>query len=220
MYHNGFLIKCWFKDWESFWTFSLPRNSWAGPPLCSGHAGSCQNWHSLFWTLSKLRWTEGDSDQDHVAVSVLWLTPKHSHFWCRSSHALVLIEIYLNNTMLLQPFWGLIQCPLRWDNAHWFQWAVNYILYFRLKSSFLCSSLSLSHGLNLHFPPNHKFCSQCTSLEWIILVLKSSTHSQPLRTPSQSVFIALSALSVSLIKTDISYFSCNIPNQLFIIHTE
>lgn len=136
MYHFGFLIKCSFRDWESFWTFSLPRNSWAGPPPCSGHAGPCQNCHGFFWTLTKLRWTEGDSGQDHVAVAVLWLTPKHSRFEHRSSHALVLMEICLNNIMLLQPFWGLIQSPLRWDNAHWFQWAVNYTFYFRLKSSF------------------------------------------------------------------------------------
>lgn len=134
MYHFGFLIKCSFKGWESFWTVSLPRNSWAGPPRCSGRAGPRQNCHGFFWTPSKPRWTEGDPDQDPVAV--LWLTPKHSHFECHSSHALVLMEICLNNIMLLQPFWGLIQSPLRWDNAHWFQWAVNYTFYFRLKSSF------------------------------------------------------------------------------------
>ena len=106
------------------WTTSVLWPCWVLPE---------QAWSNL----SKLRWTEGDSDKDHVAATVLWLTPKHSHFEHRSSHALVLMEICLNNTMLLQPFWGLIQCPLRWDNAHWFQWAVNYILYFWLKSSFI-----------------------------------------------------------------------------------
>lgn len=218
MYHFGFLIIFSFKAWESFWPFSAPRNSWVGPPLCSVHAGSCQNWHGLLWTLSKLRSTEGDSDQDHEAVAVLWLTLKHSHFEHHSSLTLLLMEICLTNTVVLQPFWGLIQCPLRWDNAHWFQWAVNYILYFWLKNSFNVLP-SLYRRVSLRISPSP---SKLQILQPVhILQLDSCSEEQhPQQPPSQSLFITPPALSLSLIKTGTSHFSSNIPNQLLITYTE
>lgn len=218
MYHFGFLIKCSFKGWESFWTVSLPRNSWAGPPRCSGHAGPRQDCHGFFWALSKPRWTEGGPDQDPVAV--LWLTPKHSHFERRSSHAPVLMEICLNNIMLLQPFWGLIQSPLRWDNAHWFQWAVNYTFYFRLKSSFFfCSSLSLLQGLKSVFSPKSQILPT-VHIPRLDHGCSEKRYPQPAAPDAPPVSLHHSFCTVLLIKPDISHFSCNTPNQLFIIHTE
>lgn len=197
--------------------FSLPRNSWEAPPLFSGCAGSCQNWRGLFWVLHKPQCSEGDSDWDHGAGAVPWLTPKHSHFEHLSSHALVLMEICLNDTMLLQPFWGIIQHPLRWDNSHWFQLTENYTLYFLFKALFMFFLFFMSR-LKSAFSPKSQILLPMYIPQLDHACSKSSARSQPLRTHSQPSALLLHC--VSLIKTDISHFSCNIPNQLFIIHTE
>lgn len=172
MYYFGVLIKCSCKCWGSFWIFHFQETVRKDHCCARAMWGTCQNWHGLFWAPHKPRRSEGDADGDHVGASVLG-SLQSTHFEHLSSQALVLKEICLNYTMLLQLFWGLIQCPLRWDNSHWFQWAVNYILYFLFKALFMFFS-SLSQGSNLHFPPNHKSCCPCTSLNWIILALKSS----------------------------------------------
>lgn len=176
----------------------------------------------LCWVLSELAWSvlqcsEGDSDWDHRAGAVPWLTPKHSHFEHLSSHALVLMEICLNDTMLLQPFWGIIQHPLRWDNSHWSQWTENYTLYFLFKALFMFFLFFMSR-LKSAFSPKSQILLPMYIPQLDHACSKSSACSQPLRMHRQPSALLLRC--VSLIKTDISHFSCNIPNQLFIIHTE
>lgn len=177
------------------------------------------------WVLSELAWFVLNSEP----AEMNWrrLCPRSRGSGCALARSETLsfwtpqLSYPATNGNLLQPFWGLIQCPLRWDNAPWFQWAVNYILYFWPKNSFnvlpslyytvlICISPSPSKLQILH--PVH------------IPQLDSSSEEQHpqelLWTPTQPLFITPPALSLSLIKTGISHFSCNIPNQLLTTHTE
>lgn len=168
------------------------------------------SWDELKETLTKITW--------------LWLcfgSLQNTHFEHCSSHSLLLMEICLTNTVVLQPFWGLIQCPLRWDNAHWFQWAVNYILYFWLKNSFNVLP-SLYYKVSFCISPSSSKSQilQPVHIPQLDSCSEEQHPQQPLWTPTQPVFITAPEPSPSEIKTGISHLSCNIPNQLLITHTE